>query len=187
MQFSVFHLTHSEINSSYNQLHKSIIIHKHPWTELVVLSPRLDQAFYLFDYIQNYQDSKSVLLSSSVIFLMFRNLLLPEGVPQERQKARFIFRVYNADGLPKMNSKITEKIKTVFQGEARDLVDPYVEITFCDQKVSHFLPSFFIQSSFSENLERTVWLGPGVVKLLHYNIVGSVSKIGLASVNEFWT
>ena len=35
-----------------------------------------------------------------------------------------------------MNTKIAEKLKTVFQGESKDLVDPYVEITFCDQKVS---------------------------------------------------
>jgi len=34
-----------------------------------------------------------------------------------------------------MNTQIAEKLKTVLQGEPRDLVDPYVEITFCDQKV----------------------------------------------------
>uniref|UniRef100_H2Z082 C2 domain-containing protein n=1 Tax=Ciona savignyi TaxID=51511 RepID=H2Z082_CIOSA len=62
------------------------------------------------------------------------NLLLPEGVQAERQRARFIFKIYQADGLPKMNTSITEKLKTVLQGEAKDLVDPYVEITFCDQK-----------------------------------------------------
>uniref|UniRef100_F6VBD0 C2 domain-containing protein n=1 Tax=Ciona intestinalis TaxID=7719 RepID=F6VBD0_CIOIN len=62
------------------------------------------------------------------------NLLLPEGVQAERQRARFIFKIYQADGLPKMNTSITEKLKTVLQGEAKDLVDPFVEITFCDQK-----------------------------------------------------
>ena len=54
----------------------------------------------------------------------------------ERQRARFIFKIYQAEGLPKMNTSITEKLKTVLQGEARDLVDPYVEISFCGQKVS---------------------------------------------------
>lgn len=34
-----------------------------------------------------------------------------------------------------MNTQITEKLKSVLQGEERDLVDPYVEITLCDQKV----------------------------------------------------
>nr|CAB3264595.1 otoferlin [Phallusia mammillata] len=62
------------------------------------------------------------------------HLLLPEGVPPERQRARFIFKIYRAEGLPKMNTSITEKLKTVLQGEAKDLVDPYVEISFCDQK-----------------------------------------------------
>ncbi|XP_078483992.1 otoferlin isoform X2 [Ciona intestinalis] len=62
------------------------------------------------------------------------NLLLPDGVQAERQRARFIFKIYQADGLPKMNTSITEKLKTVLQGEAKDLVDPFVEITFCDQK-----------------------------------------------------
>ena len=34
-----------------------------------------------------------------------------------------------------MNTSIAEKLKTVLQGEARDLVDPFVEISFCGQKV----------------------------------------------------
>ena len=62
-------------------------------------------------------------------------MLLPEGVQPERQRARFIFRIYKAEGLPKMNTSIAEKLKTVLQGERRDLVDPFVEISFCGQKV----------------------------------------------------
>ncbi|XP_076803747.1 otoferlin-like isoform X4 [Clavelina lepadiformis] len=62
------------------------------------------------------------------------NLFLPEGVLAERQRARYVFKIYQAEGLPKMNTSITEKLKTVLQGEARDLVDPYVEISFCDMK-----------------------------------------------------
>ena len=31
-------------------------------------------------------------------FYNFRNLLLPDGVPAERQRARFIFKVYKAEG-----------------------------------------------------------------------------------------
>ncbi|XP_077968337.1 otoferlin-like isoform X2 [Styela clava] len=63
-----------------------------------------------------------------------KNMLLPEGVPAERQRARFIFKVYRAEGLPKMNTRMTEKLKSMLQGEMRDLVDPYVEISFCGQK-----------------------------------------------------
>ena len=62
-------------------------------------------------------------------------MLLPDGVPAERQRARFIFKIYKAEGLPKMNTRMTEKLKSMLQGEMRDLVDSYVEITFCGQKV----------------------------------------------------
>ncbi|KAK3919848.1 Otoferlin, partial [Frankliniella fusca] len=58
------------------------------------------------------------------------NLLLPDGVPVERQRAKFIIRVYRADGLPKMNSSIMANVKRAFTGEAKDLVDPYVQVSF---------------------------------------------------------
>ena len=57
----------------------------------------------------------------------------------ERQRARFVFKVYQAEGLPKMNTSVTEKLKTVLHGEARDLVDPFVEISFHGQKVRAIL------------------------------------------------
>ena len=34
-------------------------------------------------------------------FCVLRNLLLPEGVPAERPKARIIVKIYRAEGLPK--------------------------------------------------------------------------------------
>ncbi|XP_054723978.1 otoferlin-like [Uloborus diversus] len=58
------------------------------------------------------------------------NLLLPDGVPAERQHARFILKVYRADGLPRMNAGIVANVKKAFTGEARDLVDPYVQVSF---------------------------------------------------------
>ncbi|XP_054274223.1 otoferlin-like [Macrosteles quadrilineatus] len=58
------------------------------------------------------------------------NLLLPDGVPVERQRARFIVRVYRADGLPKMNSSLMANVKKAFTGEVKDLVDPYVQVSF---------------------------------------------------------
>lgn len=60
----------------------------------------------------------------------YRNLLLPEGVPAERQHARFIVKIYKADGLPRMNAGIVANVKKAFTGEARDLVDPYVQVSF---------------------------------------------------------
>ncbi|XP_041986381.1 otoferlin [Aricia agestis] len=58
------------------------------------------------------------------------NLLLPHGVPIERQRARFIICVYKADGLPKMNYSIMANVKKAFTGESQDSVDPYVQISF---------------------------------------------------------
>ncbi|KAK4877630.1 hypothetical protein RN001_010136 [Aquatica leii] len=58
------------------------------------------------------------------------NLLLPDGVPIDRQRARFIIKIYRADGLPKMNSSIMANVKKAFMGEVPDLVDPYVQVSF---------------------------------------------------------
>ncbi|XP_065819920.1 otoferlin isoform X13 [Labrus bergylta] len=62
------------------------------------------------------------------------NLLLPEGIPAERQWARFYVRIYRAEGLPKMNTSIMANVKKAFIGENRDLVDPYVQVQFAGQK-----------------------------------------------------
>ncbi len=68
--------------------------------------------------------------------LSCRNLLLPDGVPAERQRARFIFKVYKAEGLPKMNTGIMANVKKAFTGESRDLVDPYVQVCFAGHRVN---------------------------------------------------
>ncbi|XP_051908890.1 otoferlin isoform X16 [Hippocampus zosterae] len=62
------------------------------------------------------------------------NLLLPEGIPAERQWARFYVKVYRAEGLPKMNTNIMANVKKALIGENRDLVDPYVQVHFSGQK-----------------------------------------------------
>ncbi|XP_064487216.1 otoferlin-like [Ornithodoros turicata] len=58
------------------------------------------------------------------------NLLLPDGVPAERQHARFIVRIYRADGLPRVNAGLVANVKKAFTGEARELIDPYVQVSF---------------------------------------------------------
>ncbi|XP_047477393.1 LOW QUALITY PROTEIN: otoferlin-like [Penaeus chinensis] len=58
------------------------------------------------------------------------NLLLPDGVPAERQRAKFIVRIYRADGLPKINSSIMANVKKAFTGDSKDLIDPYVQVSF---------------------------------------------------------
>ncbi|KAM3861226.1 otoferlin isoform 2-T2 [Diretmus argenteus] len=62
------------------------------------------------------------------------NLLLPEGIPTERQWARFYVKIYRAEGLPKMNTTIMANVKKAFIGENRDLVDPYVQVQFAGEK-----------------------------------------------------
>lgn len=62
------------------------------------------------------------------------NLLLPEGIPAERQWAKFYVKIYRAEGLPKMNTSIMANVKKAFIGENRDLVDPYVQVHFSGQK-----------------------------------------------------
>ncbi|XP_061563486.1 otoferlin isoform X6 [Cololabis saira] len=62
------------------------------------------------------------------------NLLLPEGIPAERQWARFYVKIYRAEGLPKMNTSIMANVKKAFIGENRDLVDPYVQVQYAGQK-----------------------------------------------------
>ena len=61
---------------------------------------------------------------------LLRNLLLPDGVPIERQRAKFIVKIYRADGLPRMNSSIMANMKRAFTGETKDLVSPYVQVSF---------------------------------------------------------
>lgn len=67
----------------------------------------------------------------------FSNLLIPEGVPAERQWARYYLKIYKAEGLPRMNTSIMANVKKAFIGENKDLVDPYVLVQFAGQKVSN--------------------------------------------------
>ncbi|XP_068136051.1 otoferlin isoform X12 [Hyperolius riggenbachi] len=62
------------------------------------------------------------------------NLLLPDGVPAERQWARFYVKIFRAEGLPRMNTSIMANVKKALIGENKDLVDPYVQVTFAGQK-----------------------------------------------------
>ncbi|MEE6477250.1 hypothetical protein FKM82_011430 [Ascaphus truei] len=62
------------------------------------------------------------------------NLLLPDGVPPERQWARFYVKIYRAEGLPRMNTSIMANVKKALIGENKDLVDPYVQVFFAGQK-----------------------------------------------------
>lgn len=73
---------------------------------------------------------KLKLHKNKIYFVFPRNLLLPDGVPIERQRAKFIVKIYRADGLPRMNSSIMANVKKALTGESKDLVSPYVQVSF---------------------------------------------------------
>uniref|UniRef100_A0A8D0NZW2 C2 domain-containing protein n=1 Tax=Sus scrofa TaxID=9823 RepID=A0A8D0NZW2_PIG len=62
-----------------------------------------------------------------------KNLLIPQGYPSERPWARFFVRLYRAEGLPKMNSSLMANVTKAFVGDSKDLVDPFVEVSFAGQ------------------------------------------------------
>lgn len=78
---------------------------------------------------------KTFAVASFILF--YRNLLLPDGVPTDRQRARFIVKIYRADGLPKMNSSLMANVRKAFTGELNDLVDPYVQVSFAGLMVGN--------------------------------------------------
>ena len=72
----------------------------------------------------------------TAISVHLSNLLLPDGVPADRQRAHYIVKIYRAEGLPKMNTGVMASVKKAFTGENRDLADPFVEVHFAGMKVS---------------------------------------------------
>ena len=69
------------------------------------------------------------------MFLLHRNLLIPEGCPSERPWARFCMKVYRAEGLPRSNSGLMANVTKAFIGDNTALVDPYVVVSFFKQVV----------------------------------------------------
>lgn len=66
-------------------------------------------------------------------------------MPIERQRAKFVIKIYRADGLPRMNSSIMANVKRAFTGESKDLVSPYVHVSFAGLSVTvHFIGFSFL-------------------------------------------
>ena len=86
------------------------------------------------------------------------NLIMPLGmeIDEERPRAKFVFKIYKAEGLPKMGADFTGKLKSTLLGETRDYCDSYIEIDFCGQKgqtsvrKSDYSPYYCEQISFTE-------------------------------------
>ena len=82
------------------------------------------------------------------MFLLHRNLLIPEGCPSERPWARFCMKVYRAEGLPRNNSSIMANVTKAFIGDNTALVDPYVVVSFYKQVVGGISINDFCVLSF---------------------------------------
>lgn len=91
------------------------------------------------DYIVlTHSHLKSLSFFQKMFFfcVFLRNLLIPQGFPSERPWARFYVRIYRAEGLPKMNSSIMANVTKAFMGDSKDLVDPFVVVTFAGLMVN---------------------------------------------------
>ncbi len=67
-----------------------------------------------------------------------RNLLLPKRMPSERPWAKFVLKIFRAEGLPSMNSGFMGKIMR----DKKVFLDPYVQVTFAGQQVIFFQFNF---------------------------------------------
>ncbi|CAH2103117.1 unnamed protein product [Euphydryas editha] len=88
------------------------------------------------------------------------NLLLPDGVPLERQRAHFVVNVYKADGLPEMNYSILANVKKAFTGECQNLVDPYVHVSFAGKAGSTSIKKNTYTPTWNEQLVFTEMFPP---------------------------
>ncbi|KAM6979612.1 fer-1-like protein 4 [Aplochiton taeniatus] len=61
-----------------------------------------------------------------------RNLMLPRGIPAERPWAKFLVRVYRAEGLPSMDSGFLGAFSKM--RDKKVFIDPYVQVTFAGQQ-----------------------------------------------------
>lgn len=99
----------------------------------------------------------------------FSNLLLPEGVPAERQWARYYLKIYRAEGLPRMNTSIMANVKKAFIGENKDLVDPYVLVLFAGQKVNYSTDTkhslLSVSSQPGQNIHYTDSTNPELIQI----------------------
>jgi hypothetical protein len=115
-------------------------------------------------------------------------------VPAERQKGRFIIKVYRAEGLPKMTTGVMTTIKKAFTGEAKDLVDPYVSVSFAGHRVSrrHVLSPhkslFSLYVGAVSRAKNSFFISSGIFKNLvaksYFPCVYLVAKVNFSMVFE---
>ena len=89
----------------------------------------------------------------------FRNLLLPDGVPAERPKARIVVKIYKAEGLPKSKSDFFDIIIS-YPSDLFKAAIKYSRVPFLHKSQNIFLRviSFFrrhnVTAAFTANIEK---------------------------------
>ncbi|KAJ7998679.1 hypothetical protein DPEC_G00207380 [Dallia pectoralis] len=62
-----------------------------------------------------------------------KNLLLPKRLPAERPWAKFLLKIYKAEGLPSMSAGFMGGFSKMM-GDKKVFIDPYVQVTFAGQQ-----------------------------------------------------
>ncbi len=65
-----------------------------------------------------------------------RNLLLPAGVPMERQRAAYRVVLHRAEDLPRMDTGIMASVKKAMMMNKIDFIDAYVRVSFVGNTAS---------------------------------------------------
>jgi hypothetical protein len=82
----------------------------------------------------------AIITSSAVNVVMFSNLLVPVGVPMERQRVAYRVTVYKAEDLPQTDLGLMATLRNaVAIGDRVDFTDPYIQVTFVGLTVSGVL------------------------------------------------
>ena len=74
------------------------------------------------------------------------NLLLPAGVPLERQRAGYRVILHRAEDLPRMDSGIMATMKKAMLMNKADFIDAYVRVSFVGHTVEQLSKIFNIHS-----------------------------------------
>eukprot|EP00794_Sanderia_malayensis_P004875 gene4875-5514_t len=84
------------------------------------------------------------------------NLIYPEHVLLCRPVYKYIFKIYKAEGIPRMNAKIMASLKKSLSKKTKELADPFVEVNFAGikgktkVKSNTYSPEFQQQIIFTE-------------------------------------